>query len=139
MRLLLDNNLSHRLIGLLSSDGFDVIHVRDLGLAAASDAEILHTAADANRVIISADSDFGALLAARQLSRPSYVLLRRINGRRAEDIASLLAANLPALRGDLDGGAIVVVADHDIRIRRLPIGIAGGRGSHQSPRPIPQG
>ena len=39
MRLLLDNNLSVRLVELLTDRGFDVIHVQSLGLSAAPDVE----------------------------------------------------------------------------------------------------
>ncbi|WP_411742046.1 DUF5615 family PIN-like protein [Raineyella sp. W15-4] len=41
MRLLLDNNLSVRLVELLTAAGHDVEHVRDLGLAVATDAVVL--------------------------------------------------------------------------------------------------
>ncbi|MEU4384905.1 DUF5615 family PIN-like protein [Promicromonospora sp. NPDC023805] len=77
MRLLLDNNLSVRLVELLSAAGLEVQHVRDLGLAAATDAVVLDAAATAGQVLVSADSDFGALLAAGNRSGPSFVLLRR--------------------------------------------------------------
>ena len=76
MRLLLDNNLSVRLVELLSDAGHEVQHVRDLGLAAGTDAVVLDAAATAGQVLVSADSDFGALLAAGNRSRPSFVLLR---------------------------------------------------------------
>ena len=45
MRLLLDNNLSVRLVDLLDDAGFDVRHVRFLGLAAARDEAVLNLAA----------------------------------------------------------------------------------------------
>ncbi|MGI5190079.1 DUF5615 family PIN-like protein [Promicromonospora sp. CA-289599] len=124
MRLLLDNNLSVRLVELLSTAGHEVQHVRDLGLAAATDAVVLDAAATAGQVLVSADSDFGALLAAGNRSGPSFVLLRRTNGRRAEELAQLLVANLPVIAKDLEAGAIAVVGEDEIRIRSLPIGRA---------------
>jgi hypothetical protein len=36
--------------------------------------------------------------------------------------AALLLANLAAIENDLDAGAIAVIEDHDVRIRRLPTG-----------------
>lgn len=59
MRLLLDNNLPRRL-----ADYFrDAEHVGDHGLRAASDEEVLQFATLQDRVLVSADTDFGTLLA----------------------------------------------------------------------------
>jgi predicted nuclease of predicted toxin-antitoxin system len=37
------------------------------------------------------------------------------------DLAALLAANLPAVAGDLEAGAIVTIARGRVRVRPLPI------------------
>lgn len=37
------------------------------------------------------------------------------------NLPALLAANLPALADDLDAGAIVVLSNTSVRIRKLPI------------------
>jgi len=42
-------------------------------------------------------------------------------GRSVDALAELLLANLPSVADDLAAGAVVVIADEDIRIRRLPI------------------
>lgn len=122
MRLLLDNNLSPRLVDLLTGEGWDVTHVGSLGLRAASDKVILRTAHDDDRILVSADTDFGALLAASHAPGPSVVLVRRVVGRRVEDLAGLLLANLPQVQEDLNAGAVVVIGDDSLRVRRLPIG-----------------
>lgn len=121
MRWLLDENQSPVIAELLCSAGHDAVHVRDLGRAGASDLELLVVAADEDRVIVSGDTDFGELLARTNRSRPSIVLLRRQAGRKAAQIASLLLANLPAVEDDLRAGAIVVVDEDRLRIRRLPL------------------
>ena len=120
MRLLLDNNLSTRLLPILRSAGHDVAHVRDLNLAAAPDSEVLHRARDEQRILVSADTDFGTLLARTGDKEPSIVLLRRAEGRRSAQIAGLLIANLPQLEVDLAAGAVVVIRDDNVRVRRLP-------------------
>jgi predicted nuclease of predicted toxin-antitoxin system len=122
MRLLLDNNLSPRLVELLNREGWDVAHIRPLGLRAATDKVVLRTAQDDNRVLVSADTDFGALLAASHELGPSVVLVRRVVGRRVDDLAGILIANLPQVEEDLRLGSIVVIGDDSLRIRRLPIG-----------------
>jgi predicted nuclease of predicted toxin-antitoxin system len=64
VRLLLDNNLSPRLGDVLMKEGWDVAHVASLGLRSASDRVVLQAARDDDRVLVSADTDFGTLLAA---------------------------------------------------------------------------
>jgi predicted nuclease of predicted toxin-antitoxin system len=122
VRLLLDNNLSPRLGALLAEKGWNVTHVRSLGLQAAADRIVLHRARADARILVSADTDFGGLLAASHEPGPSVVLVRRVAGRRVEDLAAILLANLPVVADDLALGSIVVIGDDSLRVRRLPIG-----------------
>ena len=59
MRLLLDNNLSPRLVDLLTLAGWDVAHVRALGLRAATDKVVLEAARNEHRVLVSAELTSG--------------------------------------------------------------------------------
>ncbi len=122
MRLLIDNNLSPRLVAALTAAGWDATHVRALDLHFARDELVLQTAQDDDRVLVSADTDFGALLAASHATGPSVVLVRRLTGRRVPDLAALLIANLPPVEEDLKAGSVVVIEDNALRIRHLPIG-----------------
>lgn len=97
MRLLVDANLLHRVGELLRDAGHDAVHVREIGLQHASDAEILDAATAEEQVIISEDTDFGALLTHRQSSGPSLVLLRSIEPITPQQQAMLLTANLPTV------------------------------------------
>jgi len=76
VRLLVDQNLGRRVADALRAAGHDAVHVAERGLAAADDDEILALAAFENRIIVSEDTDFGALLARAQTRLPSFVLLR---------------------------------------------------------------
>ncbi|MFT4227186.1 DUF5615 family PIN-like protein [Micropruina sp.] len=121
MRLLIDQNLSRYLPELLAAAGFDVADTRTLGMQRWVDEDIADFAAAENRIVVSADTDFGAILAKRQTARPSFVLLRRTGDLSSDAIANLLTINLPAFEEDLNEGAILVVTDTVIRVRRLPI------------------
>ena len=121
MRFLLDQNLPPMLVDLLTDAGHDVVHVQCLGMHAASDGEIVQVAVDTDRVIVSADTDFGDLLASSNEARPSILLLRRQDRRRAVELAALILANFDEVSEDLAIGAIVVLGQRRIRVRRLPI------------------
>ncbi len=58
MKLLLDNNLSQRLIGLLAIDFPGSVHVCSVGLATASDREVWDFAKAEGFAIVSKDADF---------------------------------------------------------------------------------
>ena len=58
MKLLFDENLSPRLIGLLSDIFPDSVHVRDVNLSSASDDDVWKYAGDHDFAIVSKDSDF---------------------------------------------------------------------------------
>ena len=120
MRFLVDNALSLLLVPQLSDSGHDAIHVRDVGLAAATDIEVVKFAAKEDRIIISADTDFGTILALRKQIKPSFVLLRGNIERRPETQATVLLQQLPRLEEHLVAGAVVVITRDRIRFRRLP-------------------
>ena len=121
MKFLVDANMSPRVAERLRAEGHDAVAVRDVGLAHSSDDEILDHAIDHERVIISHDTDFGALLAFRRLSAPSFILIRSSDPLTPDQQADMVIANLAAISEDLAAGAIVVFARGHLRSRRLPV------------------
>ena len=88
MKLLFDQNLSPRLIGLVGDVFPGSVHVRLLGLQTASDDEIWACAAQSGLAIVSKDSDF------RQRSflygPPPKVIWIRLGNCATDRIAALL-------------------------------------------------
>ena len=123
MKFLVDNALSPQISNALCELGYDSVHVGDVGLHAASDSLIFTKALDENRIIISADTDFGTLLALWNKPKPSFILFRRGSEHRPSQQVVLLQVNLPNLRQALEEGCIAVIEQKRIRIRTLPIGI----------------
>jgi predicted nuclease of predicted toxin-antitoxin system len=121
VKFLIDQALSPAVAIELNRAGHDAVHVRELGMQAASDEEIFDHAARDDRVVVSADTDFGTLLAIRQETSPSVILFRHGSQHRPAEQAALLKANLPQIADALEAGSIVVIQPDRIRIRALPL------------------
>jgi len=100
--------------------GHDVRHVAELGLCGAADRAVMAAAAAEQRILLSADTDFGELLATSKDETPSVVLFR--DRATPADRLQVLLDNLELISDDLLTGAMVVIGKERIRVRRLPIG-----------------
>jgi predicted nuclease of predicted toxin-antitoxin system len=120
MKFLIDQFLSPVLANEFIQAGYDAVHVRDRGMAAASDSDIFDLAEQEDRVILSAETDFGTLLTLRGVGKPSVILLRQLSHIPMIQ-AALLVVNLPKIENDLIKGSIIIFDKGRIRVRILPL------------------
>lgn len=105
---------------LLRTAGHDCEHIYELGMGGQPDDQVMAVAEREHRVLISADTDFGELLANSPVLAPSVILVRRVD-KRADPLAAVILANIDQIADDLTAGALVVISDTRIRTRLLPV------------------
>lgn len=120
MKLLVDMNLSPRLVDLLSDAELEAIHWSTIGDPRASDLKIMEWARTEGYVIVTHDLDFGAILAATNAQYPSVLQVRTQNVV-PEHIGPILMAALQQYRSQLEAGALVTVDEGNSRGRVLPL------------------
>ena len=96
MKLLFDQNLSHRLVALLAEEFPDSMHVRDFGMADASDPVIWRQAAEWGLVIVSKDTDFQQR--AVLLGPPPQVVWIRLGNCSTSEVADHLRFHVGSIR-----------------------------------------
>jgi predicted nuclease of predicted toxin-antitoxin system len=121
MRFLLDMNLPPAMTEWLRAEGHDAVHVREIGLAGFPDHRVFARAAEDGRIVITFDLDFGEIVALRGASGAGVALLRLRLVRQSRLRERLRVAIAEAAEA-LQAGAIIVVEDTRIRIRRMPPG-----------------
>ncbi|MCX7158444.1 MAG: DUF5615 family PIN-like protein [Proteobacteria bacterium] len=120
MKFLADAGISPRTVEFLRASGHDAIHVRELDMQRASDAQILERCRSEKRVLLTFDLDFGDLLALGILTDPS-VLIFRMSDETAPAVNARIAAVLTERTTELESGTLILVEETRYRVRTLPI------------------
>ncbi|MBM3334195.1 DUF5615 family PIN-like protein [Candidatus Sumerlaeota bacterium] len=120
MKILLDMNLSPRLIPILEQHGHICTHWSAVGDLEADDQTIMKWAAERGYVVLTHDLDFGAILAIGQHVAPSVIQIRTQDVL-SESFQTLLVRMLDEFRETLETGALVVADKDRFRVRVLPL------------------
>ena len=109
MKLLLDHNLSPRIVSVLRDLYPDLVHVREVGLQAAADETVWNYARDHGFVIVSKDVDFHQR--SLVLGAPPKFVWIRLGNCSTDDILGLLHRHHPkllAFESDQDAAFLVL-------------------------------
>ena len=79
-------------------------------MQSASDIEVFELAAKEQRILVSADTDFGTILALRRTKMPSVILFHR-SLKRPNDQIRFLLINLANMEQPLNDGSIIILED----------------------------
>jgi predicted nuclease of predicted toxin-antitoxin system len=120
MKLLLDMGVSPRTAQFLRALGHDANHLAERGLVKMADEDIMRLAKSEDRAVITFDLDFSRILAVQRLTQPSVILFR-LELFTTDQINAMLADLLVKHTVELEAGAIIVVDQRRVRIRKLPI------------------
>lgn len=118
--LLLDQGLPRTTVLRLRELGLEAEHVGDRSLSTADDRTILDHARQRGQIVVTLDADFHAHLALSGAAGPSVIRIR-VEGLKAERLATLLRNVLEQCGDDLRSGAMVTVTESGVRVRRLPL------------------
>lgn len=121
MKLLVDVNLSPRVVAALRAEGLDAVRVTDIMPATSTDEDIMAMAVRLGAVVVSRDQDFSTLLAVSGATQPSHVNLR-VSFVDPARLAECIVTAVRNLADDLAAGAIVTIDDARMRVHRLPVG-----------------
>lgn len=119
MKFLVDMSISPKTVKFLKKKGYEAVRVSNLGMAKSKDEEIFEYTIENDMILITADLDFGNILAYTKSKKPSTIIFRLKNPS-PENVNQMLLSILPRIES-LKKGVIVVIEDRRIRIRELPI------------------
>lgn len=120
MKALLDMPVSAILLDILQAYGYSGVHACQIGMARATDAELLAIARAEARIVITADLDFPQLLALSSLNGPGIILFRGGNYSDAE-MCDLLERVLQEVQPNVIEHSVCVVDKKRIRVTPLPL------------------
>ena len=120
MKFLADMGISPLTIDFLREQGYDAKHLNDEGLHRMSDPDILEKARREGRILLTADLDFGYLMAVSHFQLPNVILFR-LEDMRPDSVNIHLVEVLRRFESDLVQGSFLTVTQSRIRVHSLPI------------------
>jgi predicted nuclease of predicted toxin-antitoxin system len=120
VKFLADVHISPQTVLFLRRLQHDVTRVGEVLRSTSTDEDIIDHAAAQDRVVLTQDLDFSAIMALSGRSKPTVVTLRLASSR-VDYVNTVLERVLPQIENEALAGSLVTVADHDFRCRSLPL------------------
>jgi predicted nuclease of predicted toxin-antitoxin system len=114
MRLLCDENIESSLVQALRKASFDVTYISEVS-PGVSDEAVLQAAVSENRVLLTADLDFGTLVY-QQSNKHADVVIIRLSQLSVSD-KSKTVLHVLATYGERITTAFTVISSNSVRIR----------------------
>ena len=113
-------NISPLTVNELKKLGWNIVRVSEILDVQTRDIELLSFAREHNKVQITQDIDFSALLAVGGYDKPSVINIR-VENPNPDFITSRLIEVVSEMKKELEEGVIVSVDDVSARYRNLPL------------------
>ncbi|MFC4605023.1 DUF5615 family PIN-like protein [Rhodococcus kronopolitis] len=120
LRFLIDENFSPQVAEGLRAQGYDAVHLRDVGADAGHNGQALLAASRGGRVLVTNELSYLDDLVASGSTAPSLLVMRRPGAKIAEQ-TSVIAACAPVITNALESGSLVTLDTERIRTRELPL------------------
>ncbi|MEO1389992.1 MAG: DUF5615 family PIN-like protein [Cyanobacteria bacterium J06634_6] len=120
MKFLADMGISPRTVEWLNIQGHNAKRLNEEGLEKLPDSSVMAKALAENRILLTMDLGFGALLAMSQQQFPSVIIFR-LSNETSKIVNDRLFQVLESFKDDLESGVIISVGDDTIRVRQLPL------------------
>ena len=119
MKLLIDMNLSPNWVEFFQQEGVQALHWSNVGDPGAADRVIMGWARANGYVVFTHDLDYGVLLAATHVQRPSVIQVRT-QDIMPKSLGHRLIHILRQYESVLESGAIITVDESRSKVRILP-------------------
>jgi predicted nuclease of predicted toxin-antitoxin system len=120
VKIVIDMNLGKDWIACLEAEGHIAVHWSSVGRPGDDDSEIMQWASINEHAVMTADLDFGKLLASTNAAWPSVIQLRTPNTPPSYSGRLVLEA-LRQASYEIEVGSLVTIEADRFRVRPLPI------------------
>ena len=120
LEFLTNMNISPLTVERLRKNGWNIVRVSEVMDRGSKDTDILIYAQQQNKVVITQDLDFSAILALSGYGKPSLINLRLENPR-PDLVTSRIIEVVSTMEKELEEGVVITVDETSARYRNLPI------------------
>ena len=119
MKLFLDENISLQVIDDLKNTGFEVEHVRTVGLQGASDKKVAEYAKKQKAILVTKDIEFGSMIIYARGSHYGLIIIRFPHYMKLKDFVRNLISFFNTIEKEKLIGSMIILEIGKYRIRSI--------------------